>query len=310
MRNLRPIRATAEVRCVARMAVPQTPAARPVRCPLRFLAACAVVAAGLVVSGCMPSTQEAGISDASTSEKSAITSALRATAALEQAGASCRGATEVEDSQAAQAIPNPGAFSVGTCPQFSIDVFSETAAVYTVDVEFGDGCNPAGLDAYECAGSARGALDTANDEFTMTFESLTCDARTLSGAVNVGYASGGDAVELNGDWDLAYVDATRATSVAGVGALSYAATDRQTTISEFSGTLEDGGESYDATITGVVVSVQNNQNLMPSAGEIAIRGSSIRSIRLRFNEASPDTGTFEVSMNDSPYFEASLSDLD
>ena len=40
---------------------------------------------------------------------------------------------------------------------------------------------------------------------------------------------------------------------------------------------------------------------MPSAGEVTLSGSDIRTIVIRFNEDTPTTGEVEISIDGSPF---------
>lgn len=280
------------------------------RVSIVFLAALASVGS-LVPAGCTgPAATSYTVHDLSTAEKASVQAALRSFISVQQATTACRGVSLVDSPQEGQLDPTAVlSFTVGTCPIVEFEQSGGNPANVTVTADFGDGCNPAGAAEFTCSGSTTGTLNVSTSTFSMTFDALLCNGRALAGTVDAGYSADQGVVQIDGDWDLTYTEASRQTATQGAGQALYSDAQRETTVPAFEGTLQESAESYALTMSDVALSYQNNAILIPYAGEIAVSGSSIRSLTVRFDADSPTTGYVEVSIDGSPFFDVHISQL-
>jgi len=72
-------------------------------------------------------------------------------------------------------------------------------------------------------------------------------------------------------------------------------------------TTEDG--TWNASAEGLVVSLVQNESLIPTGGIVTILNDDTRTIIVRFNENSPTTGEVEISINGSDFFAVNLEEL-
>lgn len=194
----------------------------------------------------------------------------------------------------------------GVCPQVTLTTTNDGLLTFNMTVSFGTGCHPLGDENYTCSGQASGSFDQRQKNMNMTFENISCQSATLTGDVNVNYDRSATQVDVDGDWDLTYVDSYGTILTDGSGSGNYHLTQYVTTVDTFTGTVTDGTSAYQSTVTGIKISFPTYGVFMPYAGEIAVSGTGIRSYVVRFNENSPSTGIVEVSIAGGPYFQVPL----
>lgn len=239
-------------------------------------------------------------------EPNAVNAAVNGMAALHQAVYTAQnGAISISTNQ--QVIN--GDVEIGTCPVVttSLSLGDPIAADLTID--FGDRCAPFGGDTYICSGSATGTFSQSDRQIDLTFDAFSCSDQTLSGSSSLVYSLTANRVAVAGSWDLTYAYDAETFGTAGAGSGEYDRDAAQTTISTFSGTVSDSVGRWKAQATDVVISLQNNETLLPSSGEVTLSGSDIRTIVVRFDEDTPATGLVQVSVNGSAFFTVGLQAL-
>lgn len=287
---------------------------------------CSVVAAGLCVSlaawlgGCPGSqgttpegTGGTGTSDdtqaatLTTAEKDAVMAGAKSAESLAQAVATAQSPTGAEEEgESSYDLPEfDRTLDFGVCPRVALTATSDGMLTFDMTVDFGDGCQPYGTTEFTCSGSASGLFDQAEKKLNMTFENISCEAAKLTGAVDVVYERLASAVNVEGTFDLTYVDDLGTILTNGTGNGSYDLTEYVTTIADFEGVV-NGEDTYDTTLTDVKMCYPTYQRFMPFAGELQVAGSTIRTCIVRFAEESPRTGLVQVSIGGSPFVSVNL----
>lgn len=258
----------------------------------------------MVGSGCPGAETVPTVADLTTQEKVAGDAMLAATAAISEATGVTQAPTDTDDNAAASI---PEGVSFGTCPVVTTALGTGSVAL---TIDFGaQPCTPEFFPELACSGSATGTYTAGASSIAVTFNSIGCNSKSLSGDAEVTFNLSQSGVVLTGTFDLGWLDGSESVDTAGAGEFHYDRTAKATTISSFSGTVTNGDGTYTAVCTDVVVSYQNNANLIPSGGTIELSRPNIRSLTLRFNADSPTTGDFEMSIAGGPFFTVNLSEL-
>lgn len=236
-------------------------------------------------------------------EPNAVNAAVNGMIALTQAVYTAQnGAIPITTNQ--QAID--GDLEFGTCPVVTTSISLGDQIAVGMTIDFGDGCAPYGTETYVCSGSATGTFSQAVRQIDLTFEAFSCNDQTLTGTSSLVYSLTTNRVAVAGSWDLTYAYDDEIFGTAGAGSGEYDRDEAQTTITTFGGTVSDSVGSWTVQVTDVVISLQNNETLLPSSGEVILSGSDIRTIVVRFDENTPATGLIQVSINDSAFFTVDL----
>lgn len=239
-------------------------------------------------------------------EKAVIGAARLAAGAFGQAVGTSRHAA---GEQEAAAEVQPGELTVGTCPEVTTSATLGDAGL-DVSIDFQDGCTlPIGGD-YTCSGSASGQIDLLGRTLVLEFDGISCsDQTTLSGSVNLGYSLSGGSVDLQGQWDLTYTDDGEQIVTTGTGVAHYDTNTLATEIAEFQGSLTEGDDQWQMSVSDVAISYAAQQSYLPYAGTVTLSGPAIRQLTIRFNENSPSTGDVEISVAGGPFFTVNLYEL-
>lgn len=258
----------------------------------------------IVGAGCPSAAGQFSVADLTAQEKAAAASMLASAAALSEAAGVTQSPADTENHAAASL---PGAVSFGTCPVITTAIGS---GAVDLTIDFGAlPCVPAVFPGLSCAGSATGSFSAATSSIAVTFNTIGCSGKSLTGQAEVTFSLSQTGVDLSGTVDLGWLSDGENITTAGAGQLHYDRTAKTTTIASFSGTTTNADGAYTAVCADLVVSYQNNVNLVPSSGTIALSGPNIRSLTIRFNENSPSTGEVEVSIAGSAFFTVNLSEL-
>jgi hypothetical protein len=188
----------------------------------------------------------------------------------------------------------------GAGPQVEIALSTEGGLLLDVLVDFGAGCT-SDHSGEMCSGSASGAISQAAQTIDLAFNNLACNENSLNGTVAAAFDITETQVSLAGNWMLDGVKDGDAFAADGNGTAVYDRAGHFTTIQNFSGSLGRNESSWTCTMTGIVVSYQNNANLIPSAGTIELSGTGIPNLTLQFDANSPITGEFLVSVDGGPF---------
>jgi hypothetical protein len=272
----------------------------------------ATIVSVILIGGC-PQSGNSGASGGTNTTSNTLTSGeQQSVEAGLNATASLAGATNTTQSTAGDdaqsSLDTPGLQSFGTCPEVTLTPATgeQDAKVFVASVDFGDGCYPggeAGQDKYFVSGSAEGSFDQATQTVAMQFNSLSVNGATLDGTCDVALAWASDGLVLDGAWNLNYTAGEIAYSTNGDGTAKYDPSTQATTISTFTGSIEDGTETYAAELSNVMTSYNTYGNIIPSSGAMTLSGPEIRSLEIRFNAESPTTYVVEVSINGGEFFE-------
>jgi len=252
-------------------------------------------------------TDAARVTDLTAGETASVAAAVRAAESLSQTAGTALAIARADEFPLGQAkafAAKPMTF--GSCPAVTLTMGEQDPLVYDLTLDFGTGCAPFASSDYTCSGTAAGLLNPDTKRVTLQFADLTCNDKTLAGSVGVTYERTDGGIGLTGTWNVSYTDGTGSLGVTGNGTLSYDPAATATTVSSFAGTISAAGQTWTAAMSDVLVSFRTDGSLIPSAGEITLTGESIRSITIRFDPASPTTGIVRVSLNDGPFFKATL----
>ena len=252
-------------------------------------------------------TDAARVTDLTAGETAAVAAAARAAESLSQTAGTAQAiarADELPLGQAKAFAAKPMTF--GSCPAVTLTMSEQDPLVYDLTLDFGTGCAPFANPGYTCSGTATGSLDPDAKRVTLQFADLTCNGKTLTGSVGVTYERADGGIGLTGTWNVSYTDGTGSLGVTGNGSVSYDPAATAATVSSFAGTISADGESWNAAMSDLLISFRTGESLIPSAGEITLTGESIRSITIRFDPASPSTGIIRASLDDGPFFKATL----
>lgn len=237
-----------------------------------------------------------------TVEKTALDSARMSAASLFEAA----GVTQTPAGAVNNAATVPGELSFGTCP-----VVTTTVGQGAVDLSINFGttpCVPAVFPDLTCTGSAVGTFNAGASTIAITLNAIGCNGKSLNGAAAVNFSLSQAGVGLEGTFDLMWLADGIMVSTNGAGQFQYNHTAQTTTVPSFSGTLTCVDGTYSTVCTGLVVSYQNNANLIPSAGTIELFGEGIRSLVITFNENSPITGLVQITINGRETVEVNILD--
>lgn len=289
--------------------------------PLIVAATCAFILPWFGILACngvppQPSDDGSGslagtVIDLTQAERDGALAGLHAASALTRATSTSQSGTRLEPEQNAQTIPQDEFF--GTCPVVGL-ALTEGLTDFSVTVDFGDGCElPA--EAGTCSGSAFGDLDRLNNTLTLALNELSCNGVSLNGSVSATYSVDGGRRTMTGTWSLrrAALDkedgTTDEVSTFGDGVTVYDGDAQAVEVTDFTGsvTTEDG--TWNASAEGLVVSLVQNESLIPTGGIVTILNDDTRTIIVRFNENSPTTGEVEISINGSDFFAVNLEEL-
>lgn len=231
--------------------------------------------------------------------------AMKAAGALTQATSTAQSPVRTEGDPAGQGVV------FGSCPVVTLaaNPAGEEDLALTLTVDFGTGCVPPGLTGYTCSGSATGSFSSTSKHIGVAFHQITCNSRSLAGSADVNYTIGATGVNLDGSFNLTWTAEGEATTVAGQGIVGYDNSAKASTIATFNGSISGAGGTYTVSFADVVVSYQNNANLIPSAGVITLSGAGLRTLTIRFDANSPSTGQVEVSIAGGPFFSVDLNAL-
>ncbi len=271
-------------------------------------------ACGLVVwlAGCPQTAGNGDRTELTDNEKEAVAATAKASESLAQAISTAKNTADTGENQSACHVPVPvdaQELTFGTCPVVTLAAAEEPLS-FSVTLDFGDGgCNPASVEELTCVGIATGTYDQQASSLVVSFDEVSCNDTSLDGDIDVSFDIEGYTVQLDGDWDLTYQDGDDTITTEGDGEGSYDATTGVTTISSFTGTVSDGADSWNATLTNIEISYATYENLIPYAGEATIAGDDGRTLTVRFNADSPTTGVVEVSIGGSSFFEVNLFEL-
>jgi len=197
--------------------------------------------------------------------------------------------------------------SFGTCPVITTAI--GTGAV-DLSIDFGASpCVPAVFPDLSCSGSATGSFSASSSSIAVAFNSIGCNGKSLTGQADVTFNLSQTGVVLSGSFDLGWLNGGESITTTGAGQFHYDRTGKSTTITSFNGSVTNPEGTYTAVCTDLVVSYQNNANLVPSAGTIDLSGPNVRSLTIRFNADSPSTGEVEMSIAGGVFFTVNLSEL-
>ena len=262
-------------------------------------------------------TNTTGTTDTSSltaGEEDAAQAAAQAGQSLAEAVNVTKTATDDDDDQGSFDIPDipTGSQSItfGQCPEVELEVTNDGLLTFDMSIDFGTtGCTPYGWDDYICTGSASGTFDQSEQNLSVTFESISCNEATLTGTADVNYDIDGQAIDLDGDWDLTYVDDIGTIQTDGNGEGGYNASTYVTTITSFEGDVTDTVSTWSTIMLGIHASYPTYGSYIPYSGTMTVSGPDIRTMTVRFNEDSPTTGVVEVSIGGAPYFNVNLYSL-
>jgi hypothetical protein len=236
----------------------------------------------------------------STTEQDAISAALASVESL---------VTSVDTTQTAAGGDSAAArTATDNCPLATFSASNEGGLSLAVGLDFGDGCNVLGSDDYFCSGSASGEFSAANGALVLTFESLNCGSKSLVGDVAFTFTSSDALVTLSGQWNVNYSDSTQTVGTIGDGEATFDGDTKSTTVTTFSGSVNFGTQTSECEMTGLVTSLANNGNFVPSAGTLALSGPTVDDVVVTFDANSPSTGDVQVSINGKPSFTYNLFD--
>ena len=261
-----------------------------------WMIGCLIALPLLLGQSCGTPTSEDESESLTQAQSDAVEAGVQAAASLAQAvGTSQNGAGNATDAGRMAAE-----LSAGSCPQVTTAT-TEGQQGLAVALDFGEGCAPYGTTGYTCSGSADGELDLTGRTLSLTFEAIGCNTYSLDGSVALAWDRSVDEVELDGDWDLSWTadDATYGTD--GAGVCRYDLDALATTVDTFTGSVTDATTTYSCDLTDVVISLVNNETLIPSSGTVTLTNDQVGALSIRFDEDSPSTGEVEVSINGGPY---------
>lgn len=217
-------------------------------------------------------------------------------------------ATSMDTSQSALTdSAQTGRTANSACPEITFAASNNSGVSLSVALDFGAGCSVDAIDLF-CAGSATGALSTADGSFQLSFDGLSCDDRALDGSVNYTFEITESSVTTAGTWDLSYTDAGGSVEVTSTGNASHDRTAHATTFSLVDGSVVADGKTYDFNWTNVTTSYFANGNFVPQAGQIIVTNENNRSLTVKFDANSPSTGNVLVSINGGAFFTYNLFD--
>jgi len=236
-------------------------------------------------------------------ERAAVDTAIEVAAALSQA----TGVAQLPADPSIIPEEEPDTNVMGTCPVVTTTALEEGLG-RILTIGFGASpCPPEVFPGLSCSGSATGALNRADRTVALNFNSLSCDSTTLNGLVQAIYDFSPSGVNLNGSFNLTWLSEGRTFTITGnTSLIGHDRVTHATTIGSLNALVSEGDATYTVSLADVVVSYQNNANLIPSAGVIVISGPNIRTLTIRFNAESPVTGEAEVRIGGGPFFTVNL----
>lgn len=186
-----------------------------------------------------------------------------------------------------------------TCPAATFTASNNGSAELGLTIDFGAGCSPFGSTEYFCSGSASGTFSQANSNVNVTFDSLTCNGKGLSGDVNLDFVRTTTVVDFSGEWNVTYTDGASSVNTAGSGQVEFNRSDANTIISAFDGTLTQGNTQYGCDLDQVEVSFAQYENFVPYGGTATLTytdAGDIDRMVITFNANSPTTGVVSVTL--------------
>lgn len=253
----------------------------------------------LVGAGCPSSSGELF----TTEEKIALESGRMAGAALAEAA----GITQTPTGGGHSAALVPLDMSFGTCPAVTTSVAQSGVSV---SVNFGTtACAPDLFPSLTCTGRAAGIYNVGASTIALEFTAVGCNSKSLNGTAEVGFSLGQTGVSLDGTFDLQWISDGLITAIEGAGQFQYDHSVKETTIASFSGTFTTADGAYSAVCSALVVSYQNNANLIPSAGTIQITRQGTRTLLITFNADSPSTGMVQITIDGRQTVEVNILEL-
>lgn len=266
-----------------------------------FIRVALLSAAVIVPLGCQTTSESGGTTTTSleTTDGDTIAAVLAAVSST---------STSMDASQSALTdSAQTGRTANAACPEITFSASNASGVSLTVALDFGAGCSVDAIDLF-CAGSATGALSTADGSFQLSFDGLSCDDRALDGSVNYTFEITESSVSTAGSWDLSYTDEGGTVEVTSAGNATHDRTAHATTFALVDGSVVADGKSYDFNWTNLTTSYFANGNFVPQAGQITVANENDRSLTIKFDANSPSTGNVLVSINGGAFFTYNLFD--
>ncbi len=200
----------------------------------------------------------------------------------------------------------------GECPVNTLTLGGNGQVSFSMTSDFGStGCDPQGDGSFTCAGVISGTYAPSTDSktVTLTFDGLTCANRSVTGTAQLVFAISGNTISADGDLDVTATRDGDKADVNGEVMTTYDLSTGDTTIDSFIGTVGEGGETRDCTMTDCLINFRTNGNFIPESGTMIVTGDSGRQITIVFDADSPATGNVTVSIDGGPSFVVNVNEL-
>jgi hypothetical protein len=239
------------------------------------------------------------------SEQNALQNATEAANGLTNVAGTNRAGAGFPDTGPAQySEPSDGCPSVLAVLEGDDEQF-----IFSLDIDYGNGCTPLWDPDATCSGRAVGTLSLFEQRAETNFEAFSCGESSINGDAAVNYDWTGTAWSSKGNWNLQFTDENGNSSTTGVGTTEYDLVNELVTVVFFDGSVTDDDENWNVTLEDVVVSSTNCGCKIPEQGTVTLSGSEIRTLIIRFNADTPNTGEIEVSIDGEPFFTVTIRDL-
>jgi len=184
----------------------------------------------------------------------------------------------------------------GDCPMVTVDL---TDGVYSITMDYGDGCTNDYYGTNQASGTVTLQYDSNSRSFVLNYDMLKVAEREIDGSFELEFSSDGDARDLTGSIDLT----TSSGSVSGSLDMQYGLVTHTITIN--SGTLalmDTNDETVSIDIAGLVIRPIANGSFIPQAGTITFEvpntgpGPATLTIVIEFDNQSPNTREVSVTV--------------
>ncbi|MGE0480703.1 MAG: hypothetical protein AB7Q17_09550 [Phycisphaerae bacterium] len=207
--------------------------------------------------------------------------------------------------------PDPfmGEFTIGACPQITVDVGPAGRGAVDVTINFGAGCQPVPGVPLTVAGNATGVLDANLPAVQLNFNGLTANGATLTGGVDVVYSRDGTFVRMTGGFDVRQSSDGTSYAATGTGG---GGLDRATSVarlSNYDGCIGNSTGEWDANVADVQALVSAGDGATPNTGSVTLMRSDARMLQIIFDANTPAEGTIKISVDGGDFFVANIADL-
>jgi len=188
----------------------------------------------------------------------------------------------------------------GECPIVTV---AEIDGVYSITMDYGDGCTNEYYGTDPASGSVSLEFDSNTRSFVLDYDSLAIEDREIDGSLTLDFTRDDDARNLDGTIDLT----TNSGSVIGTLDVRYGLLTNTITINEAVLAMTDSaGETVSLAIDGLVIRPIANESFIPQAGTITFDvpsdgpGADTLTVVVRYTTQSPDTREVSVTVGNAP----------